>query len=212
MRRRQVVRGLVPAFALWLAFPHPLHAHGTTLVPVAEAYTAAWNAHDLPAVLALFAPDAVVRERRGDVPPHVWDTHDPQVVATYLEDSHDGATYDTHGLTWVTGRQPIAAWAAARFAWNHRYAVGQPRAAGATVGWPYREYADPFQLLVRRVGASWIPFTERRGTERQDLWVNGLPGGESPRGQEHAVEAGAARRRLRPGPARPARHGESWIA
>ena len=64
-------------------------------------------------------------------------------------------------------------------------------------------WADVCQLLVRRVGASWIPFAERRGTEQLDLWVNGLPGGESPRGQEHAVEAGAARRRLRPRPARP---------
>src|SRR5262245_12139554 len=42
-------------------------------VPLARAYTAAWNAHDLAAVLACFAPDAVVRERRGEVPPPVWD-------------------------------------------------------------------------------------------------------------------------------------------
>ena len=52
---------------------------------VAEAFTAAWNAHDLPAVLALFAPDAVVRERWGAVPPDVWDTRDPQVVRAYLD-------------------------------------------------------------------------------------------------------------------------------
>jgi hypothetical protein len=43
------------------------------------------------------------------------------------------------------------------------------------------------------------------------LRVNGLPGGESQRGQEHAVEAGDARRRVRRRPARPARQGESWI-
>ena len=84
MRRLHVVRGLVPAGALWLASPHPLHAQGAALVPVAEAYVAAWNAHDLPAVLALFAPDAVVRERRGAVPAAVWDTRDPQVVRAYL--------------------------------------------------------------------------------------------------------------------------------
>ena len=78
------------------------------LVPVAEAYTAAWNAHDLPAVLALFAPDAVVRERQRAVPPEVWDTRDPQVVRSYLDGAHDGLGYDAGGLVWVTGRQEIA--------------------------------------------------------------------------------------------------------
>ena len=39
------------------------------VLPVARAYTAAWNAHDLAAVLALFAPDAILRERWGASPP-----------------------------------------------------------------------------------------------------------------------------------------------
>jgi hypothetical protein len=112
----------------------------------ARAFGAAWNAHDLEAVLAGFAPDAVVRERRGAVPAAVWDTRDPLVVRAYL-DAADGAAADTHGLTWVTGRQQIAAWAAAHFARAHRFAAGPYRAAGATVGWPYREVVDPYQRL-----------------------------------------------------------------
>ena len=146
MRRRQVVRGLVPTFALWLAFPHPLHAQGATLVAVAEAYTAAWNAHDLPAVLARFAPDAVVRERRGAVPAEVWDSRDPQVVRAYLRASYDGEVA-ADDFAWVTGHPQIAAWAAAHFKLRHRYVAGQHRAAGDTVSWPYREFSDPFQLL-----------------------------------------------------------------
>ena len=97
-------------------------------------------------MLALFAPDAVVRERPGAVPPAVWDTRDPQVVRAYLEgasSSHD----DAPGLVWVTGRPEIAAWAAVRFAQHHRFAAGPYRAAGDTVGWSYREFVDPFQLL-----------------------------------------------------------------
>ena len=45
------------------------------------------------------------------------------------------------------GHRQIAAWAAARFAQRHRFAAGQHRAAGGTVGWPYREFVDPFQLV-----------------------------------------------------------------
>jgi hypothetical protein len=81
------------------------------------------------------------------VPAAVWDTRDPLVVRDYLDASNDGAAADTHGLTWVTGRQEIAAWAAVAFAHRHRFAAGPSRAAGDTVGWPYRAFADPFQLL-----------------------------------------------------------------
>jgi hypothetical protein len=150
------LRSALPLLALALGLlvvaPGRSAAQGTppptpAPVPLAEAYTAAWNAHDLPAVLALFAPDAIVRERRGEVPPAVWDTRDPRVVRAYLDGSHSEYNYDTHGLTWVTGRPQIEAWAAARFARHHRIAVGQHRAAGDTVGWSYREFVDPFQLV-----------------------------------------------------------------
>jgi len=151
---RRAARAALPvlALALGLLAPGQSAAQGTLLparelVPLAEAYSAAWNARDLPAVLALFAPDAVVRERRGDVPPAVWDTRDPQVVRTYLDGALNGDHYDTGGLVWAMGHRQIAAWAAARFAQHHRYAVGPPRPAGDTVGWPYREYADPFQFV-----------------------------------------------------------------
>jgi ketosteroid isomerase-like protein len=127
--------------------PRPLHAQAPDLVPVAAAYTAAWNAHDLPAVLALFAPDAVVRERRGEVPPAVWDSRDPRVVQNYLDTASDSPNSDPSNLVWVAGHPQIAAWAAARFAQQHRFAAGPYHAAGDTVGWPYREFADPWQLV-----------------------------------------------------------------
>jgi len=144
------LRSALLALALGLVVPGPSAAQGPppapVLVPVTEAFTAARNAHDLPAVLALFAPDAVVRERRGDVPAAVWDTRDPQVVRGYLDGSYQGETYDTGGLVWLTGRPEIAAWAAAAFARHHRYTVGQHRVAGDTVGWRYREFVDPYQV------------------------------------------------------------------
>jgi ketosteroid isomerase-like protein len=114
---------------------------------LAQAFIAAWNAHDLDAVLALFAPDAVVRERRGPVPADVWDARDPRVVRTYLEVAPESRDYDASALIWVTGRPAIAAWAAARFAAHHRVEVGLPRVDGDTVAWPFREFADPWQRL-----------------------------------------------------------------
>jgi len=149
-----VLRSALPLLALGLGLVVPGRSAAQAppvpapaLIPVAAAYTAAWNAHDLPAVLALFAPDAVVRERRGDVPAAVRDARDPQVVRNYLDGTLNGDHYDTGGLVWAMGHRQIAAWAAARFAQHHRFAVGPPRAAGDTVGWPYREYADPFQFV-----------------------------------------------------------------
>jgi hypothetical protein len=132
---------LLPILALAMGLVAPgrspaqgLAASDSDLVYLARTYTAAWNAHDLAAVLACFAPDAVVRERQRHVPPDVWDTHDPQVVRTYLDDAHGGDTYDPGGLAWAMGPQQIAAWAAARFARHPRVAADPPRVAGDTVG------------------------------------------------------------------------------
>ena len=61
------LRAALPALALALALlaPGPSAAEGPSspapaLVPFVAAYTAAWSAHDLDALLALFAPDAAI--------------------------------------------------------------------------------------------------------------------------------------------------------
>jgi hypothetical protein len=142
-----LVLGLV--LGLGLLAPGRSAAQGSppapALIPVAQAYTAAWNAHDLAAVLACFAPDAIVRERWGAVPPDVWDTRDPRVARAYLDNAFAGEAYATHGFAWATGRPEIAAWAAARFAQRHRFATDQHHATGDTVAWRYQEFVDPFQ-------------------------------------------------------------------
>ena len=66
-------------------------------------------------------------------------------------------------------------------------------------------------VYVRRFTARAIPPAGRTGSEGH-LWANDSPGGESPGGQQHAVEAGQDRRRVRPGPARPVCYGESCTA
>jgi len=134
------------AFAGWGAPPRRLHAHAPDATAVVQAYTAAWNAHDVPAVLARFAPDAEVRERRGAVPPAVWNSRDPQTLQAYLDGSHGDLT-DPQVLTWALGQREIAAWAAARFAQHHRCAAGPYRAAGDTARWPYQEFIAPSPFL-----------------------------------------------------------------
>ena len=171
-------------------------------VAVARAFTAAWNAHDLPAVLALFAPDAVVRERRGPVPPHVWDARDPAVVRAYLDEvSHSGD--DPGRLVWVTGHPEIAAWAAARFAERHRYAPDPPRGAGETVRWAYREFVDPFQGTPGISPAEGDAEAVVRGGRIAVLSHVQTPA--SVRRQWDEVNAAARARRPRPAPPDPAR-------
>ena len=141
---------LTTALAVWAsaAGAAPLRpGRESDATALARAFIAAWNAHDLDAVLAGFAPDAVVRERRGDVPAHVWDTRDPQVVRAYLDDPPERRDYDASAFVWRTGRPQIAAWAAARFARRDRFVVGPYRVTGDTVRWSYQAFDDLAQRL-----------------------------------------------------------------
>jgi hypothetical protein len=47
------------------------------------------------------------------------------------------------------------------------------------------QIADRFHLVVRRFIQCAIPVEDGKGSEG-DLWVNGLPRGESQQGQQHA--------------------------
>ena len=66
-------------------------------------------------------------------------------------------------------------------------------------------------VYVRRFTARAIPPAGRTGSEGY-RWANDSPGGESPRGQEHVVEAGRDRRRGGLGLARPVCDGASVVA
>ena len=99
-------------------------------------------------MLAGFAPDAVVRERHGEVPAAVWDTRNPQVARSYLDGVHDGDGYATNGFSWTTGHQQLAAWVAARFARNHRLVPDSLRVTGDAVAWRYQERVDPLQVAL----------------------------------------------------------------
>jgi ketosteroid isomerase-like protein len=171
---------------------------------LAWAFTAAWNAQDLDAVLACFAPDAVVRERRGDVPAHVWDVRDPQVVRAYLDDAPESRNYDACALVWVTGRRQIAAWAAARFARRDRFVAGPYRPTGDTVNWSYQAIDDLAQRLLGVGPLEGDAEAVVRGGRITVLTLVVSPEAvQRQQGEEAAVLALAATRRATPEPAAP---------
>jgi len=155
MRRRQVVRGLVSTFALWLAFPQPLHAQGATLVAVAAAFTAAWNAHDVEGVLAGFAPGAEVRQTgvvlvpAGDGSPTGLAVEDVYGTGPWALAEATGARDGTESeVLWATGLPEIRVWLARLFAADHRIEASGYVVEGDTVIWRYRAFAAPSQRVA----------------------------------------------------------------
>jgi hypothetical protein len=81
----------------------------------------------------------------------------------------------------------------------------------AAAGQPWQFY-DLGHGYVRHVGARWIPFTERRGSERMTSGPTANLRAKTQGDRSMPSKRERSRRRLGPGPARPARYGEGWIA
>ncbi len=81
----------------------------------------------------------------------------------------------------------------------------------AAAGKPW-QYFDLGHGYVRHVGAHWIPFTERRGSERLTSGLTAYLAAKAKGDTSMPSKRERSQRRLGPGPARPARYGESWIA
>lgn len=113
---------LLGAVTLWLAGAPRAAAQQRDLAPFAQAYNAAWNARDLDAVLAFFAPDAIVLDTvaDSDKPPASWVGEDAiraRMRTAFLAQSHvDTSTYQTSA-----------------------------QRSGETVTWRYRLWENPYQ-------------------------------------------------------------------
>ena len=127
---------------MWFAGAAPLHAQGPDLDPVefARAFTDGWNASDVDAVLACFAPDAVVRRRGSRGPDEVWDAQDELAVREFL--AEEGWRVS---LSWVRGAGEIRALMAEAIREHPRVEASNVRSAGHVVTWDYRVY--PAALL-----------------------------------------------------------------
>jgi hypothetical protein len=122
------------------------------LIAFARAFNAAWNAHDVEGVVALFAPDATVRQTRA----RVADAGDGVVAAPVIEDvygagprpladAHDQGTGAWGEVLWAAGPAEVRAWLPRFFAAGHRVEAAAYRAEADVVTWRFRAFADPYQ-------------------------------------------------------------------
>jgi hypothetical protein len=114
---------------------------------LAAAYTTAWNAGDLDAVVALFDADAVVRQRGAEI-----DVHGPNVAVrdafgVRLDFVGDPPAADAGGVIWARGRPEIRAWARRLVADGHQVEAANYQAVDDTVRWDYRATTDLFRRL-----------------------------------------------------------------
>jgi hypothetical protein len=122
----------------WALAPTDALAQQADLVAFAQAYTTAWNAHDLAAVLACFAPDAVVRHRDAMVPEAAWASEEAMRQYLYAEEGWH------YGLVWARGAADVADVTERAFAAHAHTDTSAYRTAGETVTWRYVLHEDPF--------------------------------------------------------------------
>jgi hypothetical protein len=127
------------------------------LIVVARAFTAAWNAHDVEAVVALFAPDAEVREPRAALATAGPDAaagpdaraSDPFGTQRYLA-GRPLAVDEDGTVAWAAGRAELRAWAQDVLARGARTSATGYAAAGEEVTWAFAMALDP----LPRVGVA----------------------------------------------------------
>ena len=119
---------------------------------VARAFNTAWNAHDVDAVVAVFAPGATVRQARarvagaGDAPavaPVIEDVYG--AGPRPLTDADDPGAWARGEVLWAAGTPRLRAWLPPFFAAGHRVEAWGYRTDGDVVTWRFRAFADPYQ-------------------------------------------------------------------
>ena len=120
------------------------------LVAVAQAFNAAWNAHDAEAVLAVFAPEAVIRQPAASAGGDGGGGRRVTVRDVYgaAFDAWDEPPAERRGMvTWAADPATRRVWVQRLLRRNHRVAATDYRAAGERVRWTFRAFADPYQTL-----------------------------------------------------------------
>jgi hypothetical protein len=171
--RAPAVRALALSLALLLALPlapaaFPIATRTVAAqsqpgdaLSVARAFDTAWNRHDLDAVVAAFAPDAVVRQATTFTSSGGGHVVVADVYGARLQYGVGAEPYTVEGdeVVW-RGRAAIRLWAVALFALRHRAdASGFTFARGPgdlgdggegderNVAWLYRAHVDFFQAI-----------------------------------------------------------------
>jgi hypothetical protein len=163
------------------------------------AYTVAWNAGDLEAVLALFAEDAVVRQRGAEIElsgPHVVVRDAFGVPLQYVGDPPPG---DSSAVVWAAGRPQIRTWARRLLEAGHRIEAENLRAAGDAVSWDYRATTDLSRNVAGLGPTGGTAELTLRASEIATLTIESDPAGV--RARETATTRALAAARTRGSPA-----------
>jgi hypothetical protein len=120
-----------------------------------RSFGVAWNAHDIDAVVAHFAPDAVVRQSTGVTVTVSYyasgmdgfvDLRD--VFGARLTASPSQAPFAVEGGAAVwRGQTGVREWARLLFTLRHRAEVTGYATADGRVTWRYRAHVDPYQTI-----------------------------------------------------------------
>jgi hypothetical protein len=144
------VAGLALGLALGCAAPVPagvaLADADAPELALARAFGAAWNDGDLDAVVALFAEDAVVRQRGAEIEHYGANVVISDAFGVRLVFVGDPPASDAAGVVWARGRPELRTWARRLLAAGHRFEAANHRAGSDAVRWDYRATTD----LARR--------------------------------------------------------------
>jgi hypothetical protein len=138
------ILAILTALAVLVSCPAPA-AQEADPVALAEAFNAAWNAHDIEAVMALLGDRPTVEQVAPAVTGYDQSLATADTYGVPLPLASDVGATGQDPAVLLTGQEAVRQWIASLFARRHRVDAGNYQVAPDRVTWSYRASADPYQ-------------------------------------------------------------------